>query len=72
MIKEAIANYINARTDYAREKINNIKKCKHNWVVLERSKSFLKTNPDYKWTKWTYFCNKCCKYKIFENDDTTE
>lgn len=69
MIKKAIVDYINAKTNLIKVKTEKAKPCQHNWELLDKALFSSKLNPDYKWFKWTYFCKKCGEHKIFENTD---
>lgn len=55
-MKDAIANYINARAE-------RLKPCVHNWEVISNKNISNKYNPDYSWYEIHYRCAKCCEHK---------
>lgn len=65
MIREAIANYINARANYIKSKAEDEKPCSHKWKLLDESSWNDRLNTGFKWKEYTYFCDKCGESKKF-------
>lgn len=61
MIREAIANYINA-------KALAVKGCEHDWEKLFERTMTSRINPGNEWEEFTYRCKKCCVSKIISTN----
>jgi hypothetical protein len=63
MIKEAIANYINAKSE-------RIRPCQHDWELIHRAEKSYHINPLNGFTEWTYRCKKCGKKNYINSEET--
>lgn len=60
MIREAIANYLNARAELIRSK----KPCEHHYELICEVDAAYGFNPNFHWKEYTYFCDKCGSSKV--------
>lgn len=60
MIKEAIANYINARAE-------RIKPCNHVWEKMMEIRAYSELNPGNEWHEFVYRCKNCGKINKFDS-----